>query len=86
MEPSNNKTIFFKIGEENNPVVYGKDNYDESMFSEQLDTFLNHIRRKLGQKIEDNDTFNDVYDNNIIAFIGERGSGKTSCMYSGILN
>lgn len=84
MEPSNNKTIFFKIGEENNPVVYGKDNYDESMFSEQLDTFLNHIRRKLGQKIEDNDTFNDVYDNNIIAFIGERGSGKTSCMYSGI--
>ena len=26
--------------------------------------------------------FSDVFDNNIIAFIGERGSGKSSCMYS----
>lgn len=84
MELSNNKTIIFKIGEENNPVVYGKDNYKDSMFGEQLETFLSHIKRKLGQRIEDNETFNDVYDNNIIAFIGERGSGKTSCMYSGI--
>ena len=76
--------VIFKIGEENNPVVYGLDNFKESIFNEQLMLFFKHLQRKLEQKTMDNAIFNDIYDNNIIAFIGERGAGKTSCMYSAL--
>lgn len=76
--------IIFKIGEENKPVVYGLDNFQESIFKDQLMLFFKHLQRKLEQKSMDNAIFNDIYDNNIIAFIGERGAGKTSCMYSAL--
>ena len=76
--------IIFKIGEENKPVVYGLDNFQESIFKDQLMLFFKHLQRKLEQKSKDNAIFNDIYDNNIIAFIGERGAGKTSCMYSAL--
>ena len=76
--------IIFNIGEENKPVVYGLDNFQESIFKDQLMLFFKHLQRKLEQKSMDNAIFNDIYDNNIIAFIGERGAGKTSCMYSAL--
>lgn len=76
--------IIFKIGEENKPVVYGLDNFKESIFKDQLVLFFNHLQRKLEQKSIGNTIFNDIYDNNIITFIGERGAGKTSCMYSAL--
>lgn len=76
--------VLFKIGEENKPVIYGLQNYGHSIFKLQLDYFFSLVRRKMEQDDESSDIFNDVYDNNIIAFIGERGAGKTSCMYSAI--
>ena len=76
--------IIFKIGEENKPVVYGLDNFQESIFKDQLMLFFKYLQRKLEQESMDNAIFNDIYDNNIIAFIGERGAGKTSCMYSAL--
>ena len=78
------KKLTFKIGEENKPVIYGLDNFHESMFLDQLLALFSHVRQKLEQKTYEDDIFNDIYDNNIIAFVGERGAGKTSCMYSGI--
>lgn len=79
-----NKPVIFRIGEENKPVIHGIDDFRSSLFEEQLTIFLAHIKRKLQTEDVNIDLFNDVYENNIIAFIGERGSGKTSCMYSGI--
>lgn len=76
--------VLFKIGEENKPVIYGLQDYVNSIFKPQLDFFFSHVRRKMEQEDAGSDIFNDVYDNNIIAFIGERGAGKTSCMYSAI--
>lgn len=76
--------VLFKIGEENKPVIYGLRDYGQSIFKPQLDFFFSHVRRKMEQEDVSSDIFNDVYDNNIIAFIGERGAGKTSCMYSAI--
>lgn len=81
---SESKPIIFKIGEENKPVIHGLDDFRDSLFGEQLEMFLTHIKRKLQMEDTDSLLFNDVYENNIIAFIGERGAGKTSCMYSGI--
>ena len=78
------KPIVFRIGEENKPVINGVDDFRDSLFGEQLEIFLKHIRRKLQMEDQESDLFNDVYENNIIAFIGERGAGKTSCMYSGM--
>lgn len=85
--PANEKDtpVIFRIGEENRPVVYGLNDFEQSMFCDQLHLFFKHLRRKLEQKNEEDGLiFNDVYDSNIIAFVGERGSGKTSCMYSSI--
>lgn len=84
LENKKESSIIFKNGEENRPVIYGFDNFAESMFRDQLVLFFKQLQRKLELKAESSAIFNDVYDNNIIAFIGERGSGKTSCMYSGI--
>lgn len=81
---TNTQPIVFQIGEENKPVVYGLKNFNQSIFNAQLELLFSHVQRKMEQTTEDSDIFNDVYDNNIIAFIGERGAGKTSCMYSSI--
>ena len=78
--------IVFRMGEESKPVIYDIDNYNQSIFSPQLSTFFSYVKRKF-ESFDDvyaEKIFNDMYDNNIIAFIGERGSGKTSCMYSAI--
>lgn len=84
MIPKENTPIIFRIGEENKPVICGLKDFNESIFDEQLKLFFSHLHRKLEQKSIDSTLFNDVYDNNIIAFIGERGAGKTSCMYSAL--
>lgn len=89
--------IVFCTGEETKPVILGKDNYKQSLFASQIDSAIELIHDKTvaAKKLEEEQTrlqpekkelhFNDVYDNNIISFVGERGSGKSSCMYS-VLN
>lgn len=78
-------TIKFYDDEETRPVVDGSDRYESSIFKDQIYKALSTIGDiiKNGAKKEAVDfSIDDVYDNNIVAFIGDRGSGKTSCMYS----
>lgn len=67
--------IRFYSGDENGVVIEKKD-YDKSIFRNQYAQALNLIdelsNRVVGEK--------DVAPNNIIAFSGDRGEGKTSCM------
>lgn len=78
-----NKELKFYIGEENRIVLENidKEVLEKSIFSNQykkalytLDSYfaLQGVNRQKG--IED--------ASNVFAFIGERGSGKTSCMMS----
>ena len=77
-------TFNVNSGEETRPVVenitFPLEN-SESLFAEQYKKIFGEINRFLGlqpDKLEDH----DENINNIMAFIGERGSGKTSCMMS----
>ena len=88
------ESIVFCIGEETKPVILDKSNYKQSLFTSQIESAIAQISAKTiaeeMSKKEQNTLqqknkvlhFNDIYDNNIISFIGERGSGKSSCMYS----
>lgn len=66
-------TIKFYIGEENG-VVVEKNNFTESIFAEQYKQAIKVIGGMLDQPKNENP--------NIMAFCGDRGEGKTSCMCS----
>lgn len=66
-------TIKFYIGEENG-VVVEKNNFTESIFAEQYKQAIKVIGSMLDQPKNENP--------NIMAFCGDRGEGKTSCMCS----
>lgn len=74
-------TITFKIGEETRPVLEIK-NLKNSIFAELYQKAFVEINKYVEkvQSIEDPYTYEGI--NNIFAFIGERGAGKTSCMMS----
>ena len=80
------KPIVFKIGDETKPVIADKDSYRDSLLGEQIEKAYNCIltvEKECNQdKSWEGTPFTDVYHNNIISYVGERGSGKTSCMYS----
>lgn len=87
-----NKTIVFNIGEENKPVYENLtklDTLESSYFSDQyakglklIDFYLQGIQNEtLCRKKKKEESFKE-HDNNIFAFVGDRGSGKTSCMMS----
>ena len=83
----NRRTITFNIGDENRIVVedINKDTIKSSIFSEPYHYILNsldHYVDALPDNRDDDFKNNDIWRNNIFAFIGERGSGKTSCMRS----
>lgn len=83
----NRRTITFNIGDENRIVVenINKDTIKSSIFSEPYHYILNaldHYIDALPDNRDDDFKSNDIWRNNIFAFIGERGSGKTSCMRS----
>ena len=75
--------LYFNIGQESRPVIekLTKQNVKESLFSEQyknaFDSLSSYLKVSETWKNEGNEPFN-----NIFAFIGERGAGKTSCMLS----
>ena len=75
--------LYFNIGEESRPLIekLTKQNVKESLFSEQyknaLDSLSSYLKVSETWNKEGNEPFN-----NIFAFIGERGAGKTSCMLS----
>lgn len=75
------KTTIFYVGEETKPVVENLKRLKESIFSYHIDKSIHLIDEHLSvDPKEANDT--QDYVNNIIAFVGERGAGKTSCMCS----
>lgn len=81
------RKITFNIGDENRIVIekITKENIGNSIFSDPyrfaLES-LNSYFESMPQKKEDRLKENELWRNNIFAFIGDRGSGKTSCMES----
>lgn len=82
---ANTNTITFKIGDETRPVLE-TGNLHESIFSELYQKAFTEIDNYIGKIKEINADEKGGYNyegvNNIFAFIGERGAGKTSCMMS----
>lgn len=80
------KPIEFVIGEETKPVIVDQGNYKDSLLGEQIEQAYRCIvtmEKECRQgKSWEGTPFKDVHHNNIISYVGERGSGKTSCMYS----
>ncbi len=86
---TDNKPLKIIIGESTHPIVENIEGKDSSLFAELYDkTFscIENYLKAVGYGKKKNDDFKTSaktdYPNNIIAFIGERGSGKTSCMLS----
>lgn len=76
-------TITFTLGEETLPKIEGSENYAESLFKEQYDKSFDWVAsylEKVDKAAGDKEKLRDL--NNVLAYIGERGSGKTSCMLS----
>lgn len=80
---ANENKIEFRVGDENRIVVEPlKDTgIKDSIFSNQYSKALHVIDSYLLHRTKFNEPSND-YSSNVFAFIGERGSGKTSCMVS----
>ncbi|WP_405323988.1 hypothetical protein [Fibrobacter sp.] len=87
----NSSTIKFYLGDESRLVIDDFSSKDESMFKDSYNAALSIVKNyisggKKSTNSEDATVFfrqtADVIDNNIIAFIGERGTGKSSCMLS----
>ncbi len=76
-------TITFKVGDENRIVVEDlcKKSIDASIFTNQYRKALHVMDRCLSHAADYNKELNE-FRSNVFAFIGERGSGKTSCMAS----
>lgn len=83
--------IKFYLGEESRLVIDDLWSKNESIFKDSYETALNIVRDYVKNKEELNGAESaikffrqtaDVIDNNIIAFIGDRGTGKSSCMLS----
>lgn len=75
----------FYVGEENG-VIVEKANYTESLFTKQycqalsIFSYINDILSRSSQCDDENSMEFDM--SNIMAFCGDRGEGKTSCMKS----
>lgn len=86
----NGRTIRIKSGVVNIPVVEHintRTEFEESIFTEQyvqaLDALNNlYSAQSQNSNLSNHNISQEESPNNIIAFVGERGSGKTSCMSS----
>ena len=77
------KSITFTIGEENKPKIEKYKDIENSIFKEQYNKALKSIAEHIENvKKENGNSITFEKFNNIFAFIGDRGSGKTSCMMS----
>ncbi len=74
----------FRIGEETKHVIetINKESIETSIFSEQYKRSLSSLNCLLSLTQKQSETNVDNTPNNILSFIGDRGSGKTSCMMS----
>ena len=79
-ELENEKPILFFEGDEDR-VVIEKGDYDTSLFSQQYTTAFGILKRLIETK-ENEEWYPGQGNARIIAFCGDRGAGKTSCMMS----
>lgn len=79
-EIENEKPIVFVEGDEDR-VVIEKSNYATSLFSSQYTTAFGILKRLLELPV-DADCYPGQGNSRIVAFCGDRGAGKTSCMMS----
>jgi hypothetical protein len=83
-----NKNIFFNVDQDNKPVLekLTKDNIQDSLFANQYQYALKqidyYVQTLSNQESIRNKTHGIDNNNNIFAFLGNRGTGKTSCMIS----
>lgn len=85
------RTIHFKIGEESRPIVENASHFQDSIVKEQyitafteINSYLNRIKQgdQTSPQEQSQVSRENEYLNNLFAFVGERGAGKTSCMTS----
>lgn len=91
------KTFKFYIGDESRVVIEDSEKMEESIFGEvyaqafnALDDLLGNIKKDKSVRGSDEEDSNlkkgviqkDTPRNNIFAFVGDRGTGKSSCMMS----
>ena len=76
------KRFILRTGDESRPVVEGWSDKEKSIFKEQYDESLSLVDSIIerNKRIETGKLY--LCNNNIVAFIGQRGTGKTSCMMS----
>ena len=82
---NNGKTIKIQIGKVNQPVVERIEEekfLDTAIFGSQYRNMLAMLNRYVKHRSLIEKASNGECVNNIFAFVGERGSGKTSCMSS----
>lgn len=75
----------FYIGDESRIVVEDSKKKDKSFFKEIYDKFFTILDQELKFIYRDGEQTSRSHDqlfNNIFAFVGDRGAGKTSCMMS----
>ena len=78
------KHIRFQLGEETQHIIEAIDDQiiESSLFSDQYKKALASLEAIFSSKRTASQADSDNTPNNIFAFIGDRGSGKTSCMMS----
>ena len=85
MEKNNNgRTIIIQLGKVNQPVVEtitGEDYLKTAVFGSQYHQMLTMLNRYVKYANKDS-IYSPISPNNVFTFVGERGSGKTSCMSS----
>lgn len=85
----NEKIMEFRIGEETAPVILNAENYKSTPFwgilekgMEVLASFIENNEQRIIANSNPKDNIEEDCRNNIISFLGDRGSGKTSCLLS----
>lgn len=85
----NQNDIVFDLGQDNRPLLehLTKDNIDSTLFANQynyalsqIDQYIKSINERESQTVLKKVGIDN--NNNIFAFLGDRGTGKTSCMIS----
>ncbi|MGM9698339.1 MAG: hypothetical protein ACI3Y0_06820 [Prevotella sp.] len=78
----NSKIFRLRPGKETVPVVENRSEKDTSIFKEQYEESLSIVNDIIEQNERNRNGKLELCNNNIVAFVGQRGMGKTSCMLS----
>lgn len=82
---NNGRIIKISIGNVNQPIVediVNEEYLDTAVFGEQYRNMLSMLNQYVKSRLNGKAEKTNECSNNVFAFVGERGSGKTSCMSS----